>query len=256
MVFETKIPFKRGVQPNYIQVNTYSNMSVWALKQLIAKHTDQSPLNITIKRADTKKPDIKDSKNCKILSDLNFTDDEIFQITRAKVPEPTPVPLIDKEGNLVPELETIVKEWFHTFSRDLTKEEVIEISNDSPLKEPLNLEAIPDKLRAMTRIICVDFAKAITTATEIKIGDYRVTYLFDTYSKTIGNGNLLVEDELIQFYKDQARTKDDVVAQNLKHQNIGVDLKPRIDYSNLSFLNDLRVVKDESLLPRARISKN
>ena len=110
-----------------------------------------------------------------------------------------------------------MKEWFHTFSRDLTKEEVIEISNDSPLKEPLNLEAIPDKLRAMTRIICVDFAKAITTATEIKIGDYRVTYLFDTYSKTIGNGNLLVEDELIQFYKDQARTKDDVVAQNLKH---------------------------------------
>ena len=140
MVFETKIPFKRGVQPNFIQVNTYSNMSVWALKQLIAKHTDQSPLNITIKRADTKKPDIKDSKNCKILSDLNFTEDEMFQITRTKVPDPCPVPLIDKEGNLVPELETIVKEWFHTFSKDLTKEEVIEISNESPLNEPLDTD--------------------------------------------------------------------------------------------------------------------
>ena len=217
MVFETKIPFKRGVQPNFIQVNTYSNMSVWALKQLIAKHTDQSPLNITIKRADTKKPDIKDSKNCKILSDLNFTEDEMFQIIRTKVPDPCPVPLIDKEGNLVPELETIVKEWFHTFSKDLTKEEVIEISKESPLNEPLDTDSIPLKVRAMTRLICVDFAKAITTASEIKIGDYRVTFLFDTYSKTLGNGNLLVEDELIQFYKDQARTKDDVVAQNLKH---------------------------------------
>jgi len=140
MVFETKIPFKRGVQPNFIQVNTYSNMSVWALKQLIAKHTDQSPLNITIKRADTKKPDIKDSKNCKILSDLNFTEDEMLQITRTKVPDPCPVPLIDKEGNLVPELETIVKEWFHTFSKDLTKEEVIEISKESPLNEPLDTD--------------------------------------------------------------------------------------------------------------------
>lgn len=180
----------------------------------------------------------------------------MFQIIRTKVPDPCPVPLIDKEGNLVPELETIVKEWFHTFSKDLTKEEVIEISNESPLNEPLDSNSIPEKVRAMTRLICVDFAKAITTASEIKINDYRVTFLFDTYSKTIGNGNLLLEDELIQFYKDQARTKDDVVAQNLKHQNIGVDLKPRIDYSNLSYLNDLRVVKDENSLPRARVSKN
>ena len=141
----------------------------------------------------------------------------MFQITRAKVPDPCPVPLIDKEGNLVPELETIVKEWFHTFSKDLTKEEVIEISNESPLNEPLDIDSIPEKVRAMTRRICIDFAKAITTASEIKINDYRVTFLFDTYSKTLGNGNLLVEEELIQFYKDQARTKDDVVAQNLKH---------------------------------------
>jgi hypothetical protein len=213
-------------------------------------------LNITIKRADAKKADIKDTKNGKLLSDLNFCSDEMFSIVRTKVVDPTPVPLVDKEGCLVPEMEAIVKEWFHTFSKDLTREEVIEISNESPLKEPINPEDIPLNLRAMTRIICVDFAKAITTAAEIKLGDYRVTYLFDTYSRTLGNGNLLVEEELLQFYKDQARTKDDVVAQNLKHQNIGVDLKPRIDFQNLNFVNDLRVLKDETLLPRARLSSN
>ena len=96
-------------------------MSIWELKTLIAKYTDQSPLNISIKRADTKKAEIKDSKNAKLLCDLNFCDDEIFSIARAKIVDPTPVPLVDKEGNLSPELETIVKEWFHTFSKDVTK---------------------------------------------------------------------------------------------------------------------------------------
>jgi hypothetical protein len=83
-----------------------------------------------------------------------------------------------------------------------------------------------------------------------------VTYLFDTYSRTLGNGNLLVQEELLQFYKDQATTKDEVVAQNLKHQNIGLDLKPTIDYQNLNYVNDLRVLKDETMLPRARLSSN
>jgi hypothetical protein len=201
-VIETKVPFKRGVHPNYIQVNTYSNMSIWSLKQLIAKYTDQSPLNITLKRADAKKQEIKDSRHCKLLSDLNFTDDEIFSVHRAKIPEPSPVPLLDKEGCLVPELEAIIKEWFHTFSRDVTREEVIAISNETTLKEPINPETIPETVRAMTREICVDFAKAITTATDVQIKDYRVTFLFENYSKTIGNGNLLVEHELVQFYKD------------------------------------------------------
>lgn len=257
LVFETKLPFKRGVQPNYIEIRTYSSMSIWELKTLIAKYTDQSPLNISIKRADTKKAEIKDSKNAKLLCDLNFCDDEIFSIARAKIVDPTPVPLVDKEGNLSPELETIVKEWFHTFSKDVTKQEIIEISNENGFsKDPINPDDLPETVRAMTRRICVDFAEAITTAQEISIGDPRVNHLFDTYSKTIGNGNLLVEHELLQFYKEQARTKEEVVIQNLKHQNIGVDLKPRIDFHNLNFINDLRVLKDETTLPRARVSSN
>lgn len=54
--------------------DTYSNMTVWDLKRLIAEQTSQSPLNIQIRRADQKKPleEIRDNKHCKLLSDLEF----------------------------------------------------------------------------------------------------------------------------------------------------------------------------------------
>ena len=46
------------------------------------------------------------------------------------------------------------------------------------------------------------------------------------------------------------------MAQNLKHQDIGLDLKPKVDYQGLTWSNDRRVVKDERTLPRARLSSD
>jgi hypothetical protein len=40
----------------------------------------------------------------------------------------------------------------------------------------------------------------------------------------------------------------------LKHQGIGADLKPKLDYYNLTWDNDYRVVDAETKLPRARLS--
>ena len=82
-------------------------------------------MNISLKRIDSKKSEIRDNKNSKLLTDLNFADNEVFNILRAKINDPVAVPLVDKEGNLVSELQNIMKEWFHTFSKDLTKEEII-----------------------------------------------------------------------------------------------------------------------------------
>ena len=65
---------------------------------------------------------------------------------------------------------------------------------------------------------------------------------------------MLVEEELIQFFVEKAKSKDEVVEQNLRHQGIGTDLKPKIDYLRLRWGNDYRVVDKKALLPRARLS--
>jgi hypothetical protein len=73
-VVETRLSFKKGAAPSFLVFDTYSNMTVWDLKRLIAEQTSQSPLNIQIRRADQKKPleEIRDNKHCKLLSDLEF----------------------------------------------------------------------------------------------------------------------------------------------------------------------------------------
>ena len=231
-----------------MKFEAYSNMTVWSLKTLIAKHMNQSPLNIQIKRNDSKMPkdEIKDNKHCKLLADLEFQSDEVLTVTRARIPDTVAVPLLDREGAMVPEFEIIVREWFHTYSEDLTKDEIYEILNDN---SDLSL---PDTMRVMTRENGVEFAKAITTLTYIDINDRQIDGLF-AYGKFL-NQAFLIEQELINFFIDKAASKDTVVEQNLKHQGIGTDLKPKIDYHNLNWVNDNRVINDRMMLPRARLS--
>ena len=116
---------------------------------------------------------------------------------------------------MVPELKAIISAWFVTFSTELTREQVIEISQQGFQVEPLTAEQaqeIPETVRAMTKENCVDFAEAITTLKDLKIDDYRVTSLFEKYSRMLGNGNLIIEEEFLNFYGDQAKgNKDEVV---------------------------------------------
>jgi len=67
---------------------------------------------------------------------------------------------------------------------------------------------------------------------------------------------LLIEQELLEFYADKAKNREEVVRQNLLHQGIRSDLKPKIDYSSLTWESDTRIVRDESILPRAKLSSN
>jgi len=108
----------------------------------------------------------------------------------------------------------------------------------------------------MTRDTCASFAEAITTLANLNAADYRVTSLFDKYSRQLGNGHLIVEAELQAFYRDQAHQKDEVVRQNLHHQGIQNDLKPVVDWSSLTLETDARIVKDQAALPRAKLAQN
>ena len=64
------MPIKRGIDASFIELNTYQNMTIWELKTLIEKNIDASPLCLTLKRSDQKKPEIKDFHNLKLLGDL------------------------------------------------------------------------------------------------------------------------------------------------------------------------------------------
>ena len=259
IVVETKMPSRRGVDANFIEINTYSNMTIWEFKRIIAQCTNSSPLCINIKRSDSKKPDIKDFRNCKLLSDLKLSKDETLSVMKARPSDPIKVPLVDKDGEMVPELLAIILSWFETFSVDLTREQVIEIhkngAEDGAITDE-QAQEIPEKVRAMTRESCVDFVEAITTVQDLPVNDYRVTTLFDEYSKKMGNGNLLLEEELLGFYAEKAKNREEVVRQNLLHQGIWGDLKPKIDYNSLTWESDTRIVRDESILPRAKLSSN
>lgn len=98
IVVESKLPVRKGIDANFLEINTYANMTVWDFKVLVASYTNSSPLCISMKRADSKKPEIKDFRNCKLLSDLKFTDEETITVTKASAPEVSKAPLLDKEG--------------------------------------------------------------------------------------------------------------------------------------------------------------
>ena len=56
IVAETKLPFRQGVEPpQFIEINAYSNMTIWELKTIIAQHTNTSPLCINLKRSGQQK---------------------------------------------------------------------------------------------------------------------------------------------------------------------------------------------------------
>ena len=72
IVVESKIPIKKGVDANYLEINTPANMTVWELRQIAARFVNISPLCIQLKRVDNKKPELRDFRHCKLLSELKF----------------------------------------------------------------------------------------------------------------------------------------------------------------------------------------
>jgi hypothetical protein len=220
LVVESKLAIRRGIDANFLEISTYANMTLWDFKLLVAQYTRTSPLCITLKRADSKKPELIAARHCKLLADLKFADGEKLTVTRAAAPEVRKAALLGRDGKTVPELRAIVASWFETFSEPLTREQVVEIAGRGPREgRPTDehIQQLPETVRAMTRASCAAFAEAITTLTNLDARDPRVTGLFDKYSRALGNGHLLVEPELQAFYQDQAAGKDEVVRQNLGH---------------------------------------
>lgn len=50
LLFDTNLKLRKGIDSKFIKIDAHSNLSIWMLKQIIAKHTNKSPLCIDIKR--------------------------------------------------------------------------------------------------------------------------------------------------------------------------------------------------------------
>ena len=257
VLIDVSLPVRAGVDAKFLEISAPSNMTLWQLKELVAKYTNASPLCIQLKRTDSKKPELLAMKHSKLLSDLKLADGETLTASRAPPPELPRVPTVDRLGRPTPELRAIVSAWFQTYSVELDRDGIVEIANEGPEETRYTDEQVarlPERVRVMTRDTCRLFAEAVT-ATAHAPGDHRVRGLFERYSRALGNGQLLTEPELQAMYQDQANTKEEVVRQNLSNQGIGPDLQPRVDWNSLTFETDIRLVRDASSLPRAKLSK-
>ena len=58
----------------------------------------------------------------------------------------------------------------------------------------------------------------------------------------------------MNFYEEQAKNKPDAVKNNLNFRGIQSDLKEKLDLNNLNWDNDKRIIKDEKVLPRYKLS--
>lgn len=56
----------------------------------------------------------------------------MLSLTRARIPDTVAVPLLDKEGKMVPEFEAVVRGWFQRFSEDYNREKIVEMSQEGP----------------------------------------------------------------------------------------------------------------------------
>mmetsp|Transcript_21776 Transcript_21776/g.33648 ORF Transcript_21776/g.33648 Transcript_21776/m.33648 type:complete len:109 (-) Transcript_21776:6344-6670(-) len=107
-----------------------------------------------LKREDPKLPDIKEVSNSKLLRDSLLKSKEEITVTWVKSHEPLKAPLVTKDKKLVPELKAIFRDWFYTFSEELTREQLIEeadyhFDNEDELERVKAL--VPEKIQAMRR---------------------------------------------------------------------------------------------------------
>ena len=104
--------------PKYIVVSTYSNMTIWELKKIVAEKTKQSPLRIQLGRSDQKKVAITDLDNMKMLRDLKIETYELLYAQKKPIMYQNKVPLLNKKKELMPEARIIFESWFDKFSEN------------------------------------------------------------------------------------------------------------------------------------------
>lgn len=156
--------------------------------------------------------------------------------------------MINPQTNqLVREVEEIFGTWFDRFS--------LPAEHFNPEDYPVNSEE-----RYMTKQTCVEFLTHTVAELNSYVGQRQnfeenksINELFSTYD-TDQDGRLTKAD-FLRFYTDKSNSAPDKVWQNLIQHEIGRDLFP-CPKKELTYENDVNVVRDQTELPRYLISSN
>lgn len=131
-----------------------------------------------------------------MLRDLRIESFEIINASRKSMQYINKAPLFNRNKELLPEPKRIFESWFDTFSEN----------------------------GFMTPETCVNFIKNSTNDPNVTAEDSRVTRLFDEYDKD--KDGCLNLAEFLEFYRDRAVNRQELVWSNLQAHQIGNDLKP------------------------------
>lgn len=173
--------------PKYIEVNTYSHMTLWELIKIAAAKLNQSPRRIELRRSDNKKPALDANSHSKLLRDLKFENYEIIQVQKKPQVNQRRKELLDKNKQFTKEARAVFTDWFHMFSED----------------------------GFMTPLTCTEFIKFTTGSPNLSVlpGDERINVLFNKYD--LDKDGKLSIDDFFKFYNDACVAKPEVVWSNL-----------------------------------------
>ena len=174
-----------------IELQLYSNTTIWELKKEVARLTDLSAMYVRLSRHGE---EIDDVNNGKTLYDLKFAHGETLVANKKSADDIPEAPLLNSENNLTPEAKRIFREWFAEYSTD----------------------------GFMNTQQCADFIKSCT-GEPVRATDDRISGLFKQYDHN--TDGFLEEDAFLEFYQSSARTKQSTVRDNLRAHNVRNDLK-------------------------------
>mmetsp|Transcript_8203 Transcript_8203/g.16159 ORF Transcript_8203/g.16159 Transcript_8203/m.16159 type:complete len:2815 (-) Transcript_8203:1874-10318(-) len=178
--------------PKKIELTVYSSTTLWQVRQLISQKArvlwDQLRVVRNIPRVE-----LKDSDNCKTMSELRIRSSEGFTVIRRPSNLPR-VGLLNPEGGVSDQMQKIVKRWYRQFAEE------------------------PDR---MSQEACAKFTNSCLGEPTKNIS--RIKEIFADYDSD--RDGFLTEADFTEFYLHACINKPQVVWTNVYAHNYRNDLK-------------------------------
>ena len=187
-----------------IYMNLHSNTTVWEMKKRVGEQMGLIPKYLRLEKGQGYNAiPVKDTDNGKTLLDMNIKSRDFFTARRLDLEEIGEeidyVPILDEEQKFTPAASKIFNDWFTAYSNE----------NDQ-----------------MTRDSCALFIRGVTSEPP-KMYDERIDLLFKAHDKN--KDGLIEREDFLEFYRAASCGKDTTVRENMRHNNIRVDLIRLID---------------------------
>lgn len=205
-----------------IILTLHNNTTIWEFKKRIGEQMAMIPKYLKLEKgAGANAKRVTNVENGKTLTDYGIKNGDIFFASRddSAVEELPPEPLVDDNKQFTEKASTVFNDWFTEYSNDDDK---------------------------MTKESCGLFIRGVTSEPP-KLHDDRVEGLFKEHDKN--QDGFIEREDFLEFYRDAAVKRDHIVRDNLRHNNIRIDLTRLIDV-----VEDNDYADEE--MPRYRLSQD